>query len=145
HRLVNTEIPAELQHGRFGLKVWQHPDLLESLSALSPERAMLRLIDEIIFTRPCHSTQIGTGGIKLAIKPSKWEGTAESLERELCDDARDGFRNPLAYKSRKLLSWTNACGTYLGRLADKQPQRVERARTAHERNWIIHTPIGTVV
>lgn len=38
---------------------------------------------------------------------------------------------------RRLLTWSQACGTYLGRLAKNQGDRVEPDRTPTRRSWII--------
>jgi hypothetical protein len=119
HFLVNWTIPDELRHPRFGVKAWQHPRLLGALDALAPETRLLGLIDEVIF----EVTSVGTDA---------WRGRAEQLERLLCD-----VYSPWSNEARRLLSWSSATGTYLGRLAHKHPDRVKAERTGDARNWII--------
>jgi len=124
--LVHWNIPGELRHPRFGVKAWQHPRLLTALDALAPETRLLVLIDEVIFTEI--EDPPGTkNGIHREVT---WEGTAEQLERRLCISSFDN-------EARRLLSWPSATGTYLGRLAQKHPDRVKPARTGDARNWII--------
>jgi hypothetical protein len=125
HFLVNWNIPNDLRHPRFGVQAWQHPRLLAALDALAPETRLLGLIDEEIFG----VTEVGVGR---TVPPSKWEGTAEKLERLLCD-----LNSPFSNEARRLLSWSSATGTYLGRLAHKHPDRVNPGRTSEARNWII--------
>ncbi len=134
--LINWKIPDELRCGRFGIKTWQHPELLAALDALAPETQLLSMIDEVLFTD--HESQIGqfTLSSKSATKP--WKGTAEALAKLLCDS---GF----SYDARKLLHWPGACGTYLGRLAAKRPDRVEKDRTSKSRDWIIRPPCSEAV
>lgn len=57
---------------------------------------------------------------------------ARNCSASLCNDLNTG------HAARKLLeSWRNACGTYLGRLAAKQPSRVKEARTATRREFAV--------
>jgi len=131
--LVKWQIPGELQDRRFGVKAWQHPDLLTALDALAPETRLLALIDEVIFTG-FHCDPVKTArGVKLGWL-SKWEGTAEDLERRLCND--EGF----GHEARRLLGhWQAATGTYLGRLAQKHPDRVVKLTVIRgKQRWVIH-------
>jgi hypothetical protein len=45
------------------------------------------------------------------------------------------------YEARQVLSWANACGTYLGRLAKNRPDRVKQERSADRRSWRISRPL----
>ena len=63
-----------------------------------------------------------------------WSGTAEDLQIKLTAD------NDYSYDARKLLSWSNAAGTYLGRLAKKYPSRFSLTRTQTSRSWTIEPP-----
>lgn len=118
HWLMNEfNIPVTLTDPRrYVIKTWHHPELKAQLEALSPETALLDMIDEVIFP---------------AEGPT-WRGTAAELQRLLLGDYRT------AVQARRLLDWTNACGTYLGRLATKEPTRVEESRTAARREYVIH-------
>ncbi len=122
HHLLQWEIPASMRCPRFGVKTFHHPVLLNAIDALSPELRLLSLIDAFLFK-------------DLSPAPGHYEVTAEELERKL-------ITSDMGYEARRLLSWTNACGTYLGRLAAKRPSRVEHARTGDARNWLIRPPGG---
>jgi hypothetical protein len=104
---------------RFGVTSFHHPDLLNAIDALSPELRLLSVMDAVLFKDASPA-------------PGYYELTAEELERKL-------ITSDMAYEARRLLSWNNACGTYLGRLATKRPARVEQHRTKEGRNWLIHT------
>ena len=115
HLLVQYRIPAAMKSERFGVSHFQHPELLASLSEMSPEMRLLALIDAFIDERDL---------------PGKWTGTATDLEREL-------FESKSGHDARRLLDWTNATGTYLGRLAKQVPHRVKAERTKQARRWSI--------
>jgi hypothetical protein len=115
YHLCEWEIPAELSSERFGIKHFQHPEILQQLDELAPEFRLLRLLDDAI-ARP----------------GEEWEGSADALERKLTE--KDG---PNQYEARRLFSWNTACGVYLGRLAKRFPDRFSHQRTASERYWII--------
>lgn len=117
HWLLNDfQIPAALADPRrYVVRTWHHPALRTQLESLSPESTLLDMIDEAIFPK----------------EGPAWRGTAAELQRLLLADYRT---EPQA---RRLLDWPNACGTYLGRLAHKQPDRVEESRTATRRDFII--------
>lgn len=116
HWLVNDfVIPDNLVSQRFGITHYHHPELLESLDELAPETRLLRLIETYATTL------------------NMWVGTASQLQAKLTDsDSR------CCHEARQLLSWPNACGTYLGRLAKKHPARFEYTRSTSERIWTIH-------
>ncbi|MBS0657907.1 MAG: ATP-binding protein [Verrucomicrobia bacterium] len=118
HYLAASEIPAALASPRFGVRHFHHPELAEALADIAPERRLLALIDAALFAGPA---------------ADEWEGTALELERLLTG-------SPVASigpEARKLLSWDNACGTYLGRLRRSHPKRFEQKRTNSERIWSI--------
>jgi hypothetical protein len=114
--LEQWQIPAELQSGRFGITHFHHPELLSAINDLAPETKLLQLIEaDLPFD-----------------DDGKWTGTAADLERILF---RDGC--PAQFEARKLLTFNTACGVYLGRLANKHPDRVSKDRTRDERFWTI--------
>jgi hypothetical protein len=117
--LVNYRIPERLKSERFGVTHFHHPELLASLSEMSPEMRLLAVID-------AHLSE-GEGPF------SGWMGTATELERMLYDSKG-------AHEARRLLDWSNATGTYLGRLAKKLPNRVRQERTKSSRIWYIRPP-----
>ena len=118
--LESWPIPPELQSQRFGITHFHHPDLLHALDDLAPETQLLDLIDGELFTGPLSDT---------------WEGKAEELEKRLT-----GSESGSAYATRRLLGYRAACGTYLGRLARKQPERVNRRTLDGHTLWKIQPP-----
>jgi hypothetical protein len=105
--LTHWEIPSDLRSGRFGIRHFHHPELLESVEQLAPEVKLLALIDRVL------------SGV--------FSGTAEELEEQLVN--APGIRN--------VLTWPAAAGVYLGRLAKKHPERVLQKRTGARRGWEI--------
>lgn len=122
HWLREWTIPNELKAHRFGVTHWHHPHIVEEISGLAPEMRLLEHIDALMFDSPA---------------PGSWHGSAEELQRLL---TASDFR--FARQVEKLLGWSNACGTYLGRLANRLPNRVKREDTHHRtrRCWRILPP-----
>jgi hypothetical protein len=125
--LVNWQIPETLRDGRFGIKTWHHPKLLADLDALAPETRLLALIDEVVF-----GDSIGAY-IKVVNNREVWQGTAEQLEQVL-------FGSDFKVEAQRLLTFSIATGTYLGRLASKRPDRVKKNRSGDSRGWMISRP-----
>lgn len=129
--LKNWKVPKKLRCDRFGIRTWQHPELLASLDALAPETHLLSMIDDALFTE----REDAIGELKVRSVPQEgWHGTAEELARFLCN------HQLFSHEARKLFSWPTACGTYLGRLASKRPDRVKDARSGKTRGWVICPP-----
>jgi hypothetical protein len=126
-----SEIPAFLKHclgieppagridARFGIRAFHHPALVSALEEQAPEVALLELIDQELWRDQTLS---------------HWEGTARDLESALL--ASD---SKVREQTRRLLTWSTACGTYLGRLA-QQGDRVESVRDTQKRSWVIVKP-----
>lgn len=127
--LMNWEIPAEWRCQRFGVRHFHHPDILRVLETLAPEASLLTLIDSAFFPCPRPGTTVAVGPRNYVEMP------AEEIGRLLTDQS-----SPCAFEARKLLSWRLACGTYLGRLATKRPDRVQQVRHADCRLWRITNP-----
>jgi hypothetical protein len=85
------------------LKCFWHPEVVEALGCLSPERQLLELIHQ------CWSV---TEDIR---NHGKWVGVASELEAKLTE-----FGASTANAAKRLFSWPAACGAYLGRLSDKE-------------------------
>jgi hypothetical protein len=118
HFLKEWEIPQELQDDRYGLVHFHHPEILEAIDALAPESKLLSLIKHYLDN----------------LGDTTWgPHPAEKLEREL--NGSDS-----QYEAKKLFSFNNACGVYLGRLAKKYPDRFISKRTSEERLWTINWP-----
>jgi hypothetical protein len=120
HWLISEyEIPAEYSDPRrYNVKTFHHPVLRESLEQLSPESDLLDLLDAA-FAGELQRLEI----IKLK---------ASEIESRL--------RSSHDRRAERILTFRNACGTYLGRLAKKRPERVTQHRTESERLWQIHPP-----
>ena len=118
HFLEEWRIPRKLEGDRYGVAYFHHPEILEAIDALAPEFKLLSLIKH-------HFDCLGD---------TSWgPHPAEKLEREL--NGSDS-----QYEAKKLFSFPDACGTYLGRLAKKYPERFISTRTSEERLWTIEWP-----
>ncbi len=123
------EIPAGLVSSRFGVTHYHHPELLAKLDDLAPESKLLGYIESV-----------------LLLGRSTWQGKAADIERILTDTCCS-----YSFEARKLFSWPSACGTYLGRLRRRYPDRFVYAQTGEERDriWTIHArspaspPVGS--
>jgi hypothetical protein len=93
--LEKFEIPPNLRNTRTGAAAWQHPYVLDLLVKISPEEQLRELL-----------VQLREAGV---ISPEQElpACTIQSLLQEHLSTKSEAF---------KLLSWQNACGTYLGRL-----------------------------
>ena len=116
-------IPPTLVSQRFGIAHYHHPELLARLDDLAPESKLLGIIDG-------HIRQDGQA----------WVGRSADLERVITS-----VNAPYRDEARRLLSWTNACGTYLGRLRRRYPDRITCRQVGEEREriWTILPPWGT--
>ena len=103
---------------RTGVDAYKHKELLSEIATLAPEMRLLALIDNAIMP-----TLLGS---------DRWTGTAEQLSMALCTSA-------YGFEAKHLLDWPNACGTYLGRLRSKYPDRFLHAckGDARVRTWTI--------
>jgi hypothetical protein len=128
--LVAMEIPAELKCERFGVKHYHHPEIVRMLNEVAPEFRLLALIDATLFAPTDAGLPVVGEGLP------EWTGTAEALQAILT-----GMSSGHGYEARQVLSWANACGTYLGRLAKNRPDRVKQERSADRRSWRISRPI----
>jgi hypothetical protein len=108
--LNQLEIPEALRCPRFGIKHYHHPDLLAAIDVMAPETELLALIDAVFFPDP-DPTEV-QARIKVQSKsPSELVLSAAEVQSRLL--ASDLY----GYEAKRLLSWNNAIGTYLGRLA----------------------------
>lgn len=117
HFLTQWEIPAALQCERFGVTHFHHPAVVEAIDTMAPEFRLLRFIEEELFENSSRES---------------WEGTAENLERTLCEES-----SRCRHEARKLLTYNTACGVYLGRLQKRHPQRFSVSRTRLGNTWVI--------
>lgn len=109
HKLETRDLSNAYELASKRLKCFWHPDVLERVGMLSNERQLLELV---------HSDSEVCAEIT---DKGEWVGTAASLEAALTCQL-----NPFCHQAKKLLSWSAACGTYLGRLADTEGTGVYR-------------------
>lgn len=119
YSLKSLEVPDEYRSRRFGVKAWQHPEIVAILNDGEPEFVLLCLADEMLF----------------ADERKPWKGTASALEKEMTEDG-----SACLAQARKLFKSATSCGIMLGKLADKYPLRVIRDRKGNSRDWIIEPP-----
>jgi Bifunctional DNA primase/polymerase, N-terminal len=114
-QMLMSELPAfldwllnqfviEKPTGRFGLWIFQHPELLEALAELSQGVHLLELV-EVAAVHVWGMTE------------TEWEGTGLELKAILLKDERT------RRDAERLLNWTNATATYLADLAKIRPGR----------------------
>jgi len=114
------QIPDELRSGRYGVREYHHPDLVQALNALAPESKLAEIIDGIMFKT--------NGAAK------EWRGRASELERELRADEDYGA------EAGRLFSFNTACGVYLSRLGKKDGRRYHCDHHADGNTWVIQPP-----
>ena len=122
HKLLNWKIPKEMQCSRFGVKAWQHPELLCALEGLSPEQALLDVIEEALFPDDAES---------MAFPPRTFRGTARELVQKLRESK---FASDAAAVLR---DWGAACGVYLSRLSQRHPERFKSVTVRGKTVWTI--------
>lgn len=123
HEIENID-PSEWTNPQKGrLICYWNNDLVEMLNMLSPEQRLLELIVNEIAPH-------GVGG--------DWEGTAAELESVLT-----GQMAKNANAARNILTWGNACGTYLANLAEKADgivTKIELTRVSRIQRYKIRIP-----
>jgi hypothetical protein len=112
-------IPAEIKGGRCGMQAFQHPDIAHALNEGASETHLLELIDQTLFEA----------------RTEPWMGKANELESLL-------YANPsILNQLRRLLTWPNAMGTFLGKLRRDYPGRIEHGPDySAKHRWIIRPP-----
>jgi len=105
-------IPEELQESRFGIKAFQHPDLVEILKEMTHETRLMALMEIIVIP-----------------ENGSWKGTLEELETALLEDST--FKRQI----EKLLYYPTALLTYLRRLQKSMPERVRAYKSHNKRGW----------
>jgi hypothetical protein len=105
-------VPEELQESRFGIKAFQHPELVEILKEMTHETRLMALMEIIV---------IPDNG--------SWKGTLEELETALLEDS--------TYKRQieKLLYYPTALLTYIRRLQKSMPERVSHHKAGGKNQW----------
>ena len=123
HYLESWTIPADIADSRYGVRAFQHPEIVEKLEETTPEIRMLELIDGDIFSNRMNRIP--------------WTGTAAELTRRLMREnaeCRD--------EARRMFSWGGACGTNLGRLEKSTAAYVSGRVTSRRVNGIRHWSVS---
>ena len=112
HFVEKYEIPEEYKESRFGIRAFQHPDLVEILTEMTHENRLMELLDIIVIP-----------------ENGSWKGSQEDLELALFGDS--------IYKDqiKKLLYYPTALQTYLRRLHKSLPERVKWYRSHGKNRW----------
>jgi hypothetical protein len=121
HFLLNVHpITPALQHGRFGVKTYHAPEIVDLLSQFEPHLRLLEIIDSVLFKPD-------------AAPHAPWRGTATELQKELVGSSYDTI-------ARQLLNYSTACGQLLSKLAGMDKPRAKRTRTKGNTTWTISPP-----
>jgi hypothetical protein len=121
--LLGWNVPEQLKSRRFGVKHFHHPFVLSDLFDQEPESLLLSMIDRELFK-----------GVRSG---QTWEGSLSDLEQFLKSEECESHS-----EARKLLSGPSSCGTYIGRLKLKFPDRFIPRRSSTRRRWNILPPDG---
>lgn len=120
HYLLNWEPPAEIAGGRFGMKAWQHPEIVEALWDQEPSSQFEFWLDRELFPAD-HETGVAS---------CQWE-TVGWIKLEALADRLTSPSATYHEKFRHLakLGGGAAFGQYLGRLHKKELDRVGKERS----------------
>jgi hypothetical protein len=117
--LLPWNIPAKMLGVRFGVKHYHNPELVAQVEAMSDESQLDELIESV----------------GLVTADGVWRGSATELHSRLAAHHVYGGR------AAKLLSWNNATGTLLGRLAKRRPEKYQpdthKVNGKSKRDWVI--------
>jgi len=120
--LHEWQMPAEVADpARYNVATFHHPELAETLHFFSPEAELHELL-----------------GIAYA---DHWRNGL--TVNEPASEIESVLRRREPVRAERLLTFRNASGTYLGRLAKKHPQHLESVRDETRRWWIIRPELFT--
>jgi hypothetical protein len=126
HFLLNWTVPPELlrsEHAdRFGVDAFQHPQIIADLFEQEPESGLLYMVDNELFD---NSKDAASWGWRPAME------LHEQLTGEACR---------FASQAKKLFSFPGACGSYLAKLREKYPERIQSKHTKAGNVWMILPP-----
>jgi hypothetical protein len=112
--LLNGEIAAEYASERYGITHYHNQEIMQILSELAPDEQLLELL---------YAPEI-TG----------FRGSARELKQKLCN------HHLVGKEATRLLDWHANCGTYLARLARKQPKHFTSRHSRQGTVWSIDLP-----
>lgn len=123
HFLLNLDIPAEAQGGRFGIKPYHHPDIIEILHGLQPETKLLQIMIEALCKTRQESRIHTYRSESITFDGEAVEGKANDLESHV----RALLTSPsLSRDFNDLMSYSSAFGVLIERLSRKFPGAVQR-------------------
>lgn len=98
--LTTFRLPAELTDSRSGVLAWRHPDLVQTIESMKPEARLEEILQSAF-------ESFLWADLPLTMTASQIESRLIDKDSPVRDQAKALFGN-----------WTQACGTYCGRLAD---------------------------
>jgi len=134
HFLQNWTIPENKTDGRYGIKTYHNPEIVDVVSNAQPEERLLAMIDQVLF--PVHLHEITPNSSptfhKPVATPDNWDGTSEKLAGELTNN-----ESIVRHEASKLFNYSGACGTLLARLKKSHPHRVDSRKVRGNTIWTI--------
>lgn len=127
YHLQKLTIPRNKKDSRFGVTHYHHPEILAVIGEISPEYHLQTLIDEVVFNTS--ESQRKHLGFELDEEGSL-RATAEQIKIIL-------LQSPSRFTVENLLGFTSACGTYLSRLEEKNPDRYQSRKNKGRTVWTI--------
>jgi hypothetical protein len=110
---------GDLVAPRYGVKAWHDEHIINAEAESTPQAIFLQcLMHDLPFA--LEDTNV-------------WTGTATDLKRLL-----EGDSMPSARQTRQILNWSNACGSYLGRLKSRYPEAIQFRYNMGKRIWTIN-------
>lgn len=140
HFLEQWEIPAGMGDGRYPIRYFHHPTMSAMLEVNSKETRLLKLIDREVFKMPREFPNVDQGGQVVPYVHEPWQGYAFDLEQEL-KSAESSVRR----EAEQLCNHIAACGSCLGKLRVRRPNRVSGRLLRGETIWTIQPPDHLVV
>jgi len=108
---------GDLAAARYGVKAWHDQTILQEEAEASAESILFHILT--------HDLAMKTG-------EDLWSGSAIDLKRELEEDGMPSY-----IQTRRLLSWNNAAGSYLGKLSKRYPEAIYCKKYKGRRKWFI--------
>lgn len=124
------KVPAAIRSARYGVKNWQHPELLLDLEALHPWQRLVELIDHC---EPWHpKDEKGGRGVG-----EVWEGTVQDLE--------DALRERAQSRAVSVLRGAQGTGMDLHCAMQRLPRRIAKRQSMGRTIWILRKGGAAVV
>jgi hypothetical protein len=119
--LETSTHPEQLRNRRTGVAAWHNPELRERLRSMEIEERFRELIAQCSAV----SFQITTEGA--------WRGSAAELAKALMEDEQT------RHSARSILTWSDACGAYLGKLKKAGRARISSSVVNGYTRWRIES------